>query len=76
MADILVKTCDITKNYVVGSSVLEVLKGIDLAIAEGEIITIVGESGAGKSTLLHILGMLDRPTSGSFFLNGEEIINE
>lgn len=49
---------------------LEVLKGIDINIAAGEIISIVGKSGAGKSTLLHILGTLDSPTSGSVSING------
>lgn len=56
-----------------GGTVLDVLKGVDLDLSEGEILAVVGESGAGKSTLLHILGMLDRPTSGSLILNDEEI---
>ena len=73
MSDILVKARGLTKNYTVGGHTLEVLQGVDLDIAAGEIIAIVGESGAGKSTLLHILGMLDRPTSGTFSLNGETI---
>ena len=59
-----------------GKSTLEVLKGVDLDLAEGMILAIVGESGAGKSTLLHILGMLDRPTSGNLLLNGEELIEK
>ena len=73
MADILVKARGLVKNYYIGGVVLEVLRGVDLDIKQGEIIAIVGESGAGKSTLLHILGMLDRPTAGLFSLNGEEI---
>lgn len=52
---------------------LQVLKGIDLAISAGEIVSIVGKSGAGKSTLLHILGTLDRADSGSLVLNNQTI---
>ena len=63
----------ITKNYYVGTTVLEVLKGVNLDLTKGQIIVIVGESGAGKSTLLHILGMLDRPTTGHVRLNGEDL---
>jgi lipoprotein-releasing system ATP-binding protein len=66
----------ISKQYTMGKSVLDVLRGVDLDLSEGEILAVVGESGAGKSTLLHILGMLDRPTSGSLVLNGEEIVGK
>ncbi len=52
---------------------LEVLRGIDLEIDEGEIVAVVGQSGAGKSTLLHCMGTLDLPTSGSVKVDGEEI---
>lgn len=52
---------------------LEILKGVDLEIKEGEIVSIIGSSGAGKTTLLTILGTLDRPTSGSVVINNEEV---
>ncbi len=52
---------------------LEILKGVDLEIKQGEIVSIVGSSGAGKTTLLTILGTLDRPTSGSVSINNEEV---
>jgi lipoprotein-releasing system ATP-binding protein len=65
----MLKTENIQKSY--GS--LKVLKGIDLNIGKGEVVSIVGSSGAGKSTLLHILGTLDQPDSGKLYINGEEI---
>lgn len=59
----------ITKKY----NNLQILKGIDVTINKGEIVSIVGSSGAGKSTLLHILGTLDKPDAGSIFLDNEPI---
>jgi len=63
----------ITKTYRQGSGSLEVLKGIDLQVAEGDSLCIVGSSGAGKSTLLHILGTLDRPTSGNVIFREKNV---
>ncbi|HNW60440.1 MAG TPA: ABC transporter ATP-binding protein [bacterium] len=74
MSEILLQTENIHKSYPMGrSSTLEVLKGIDLTIAEGEIITIIGPSGVGKSTLLHLIGGLDRPTQGRVRIDGDDI---
>jgi lipoprotein-releasing system ATP-binding protein len=74
MNNILLQTENLHKSYATGrSDTLEVLKGIDLAIAEGEIITIIGPSGVGKSTLLHLIGGLDRPTQGRVLVDGDDI---
>ena len=63
----------ITKTYVNGKLMVPVLHGIDLSIYEGEFTSIMGPSGSGKSTFMNILGCLDRPTSGSYRLDGEEV---
>jgi putative ABC transport system ATP-binding protein len=63
----------ITKNYRLGDVEVPVLKGIDLAIEEGEYLSIMGSSGSGKSTLMNILGCLDRPTDGHYVLEGKNL---
>jgi putative ABC transport system ATP-binding protein len=64
---------DLTKVYALGDSELRALDGVSLTIGPGEFVAIMGASGSGKSTLMNILGCLDRPTSGSYVLNGQEI---
>ena len=66
---------NINKTYYTGSTSLHVLKGIDLNIKQGELVSIMGSSGSGKSTLLNIIGMLDNFDSGEFLLNGQTINN-
>jgi len=61
------------KTFSMGTYELPVLKGINLEIKQGELIAIVGASGAGKSTLLHIIGTLDKPTSGTVTVNGQDL---
>jgi len=73
VASTLVVAHDVRKSFVHMGRTLEVLRGIDLTIDEGEIVAVVGQSGAGKSTLLHCIGTLDVPTSGSITVGGEEI---
>lgn len=65
----MLQAINITKKY----EQLQVLKGVDITVNKGEIVSIVGSSGAGKSTLLHILGTLDKPDTGTIFLNGEAV---
>ena len=69
----IIETQGLTKVYRLGQQELSVLKGIDLHIEEGEFIAIMGPSGSGKSTLMNILGCLDRPTSGRYYLDGEDV---
>ena len=65
---------DILKTYYIGQpNELEILHGIDLTVQTGEFLSIVGESGSGKSTLMNVIGALDRPTSGTYELDGEEV---
>lgn len=64
---------DIRKSYQMGSIELKVLKGVTLSIAEGEFLSIMGPSGSGKSTLMNILGALDSPSSGQYFLDGMDV---
>jgi len=69
----IIELKDIHKTFRVGDSEIAVLKGIDLQIEDGEFIALMGPSGSGKSTLLNIVGCLDRPSSGSFLLSGQDI---
>ncbi len=71
----VVKLEHITKSYKIGKITYEVLKGIDLEVFEGEFVAIMGPSGGGKSTLLNIIGLLDKPTSGRYLLEGKEVSN-
>lgn len=71
--DALIDIKNIRKAYKMGDFELEVLKGIDLNIKPREFVAIVGPSGSGKSTLMNMLGCLDTPTSGEYYLDGEEV---
>lgn len=69
----MIKVVNLQKSFQMNGYTLNVLKGITLDIARGEMIAIVGASGAGKSTLLHMLGTLDRPTGGSVLFDGQDV---
>ena len=73
MSEPLVDARGLQRSFSTGDGVIEVLRGVDLAIAPRERIAIVGNSGVGKSTLLHLLGTLDRPTAGSLQFRGEDL---
>ncbi len=68
-----IKAADLCKYYSVGGQSVRALDGVSLEIDDGEYVTIVGASGSGKSTLMNILGCLDAPTAGSYFLDGEDV---
>ncbi|MDD2570776.1 MAG: ABC transporter ATP-binding protein [Bacteroidales bacterium] len=69
----LISIRGLTKDYQIGNQVVQALRGIDLVIKKGEYVAIMGPSGSGKSTLMNILGALDSPSSGHYFLNGNDV---
>jgi putative ABC transport system ATP-binding protein len=69
----LIRTEGLTRRYRMGRETVEALRGVDLVIERGEYTAITGPSGSGKSTLMNILGCLDTPDDGSYWLNGERV---
>ena len=69
----VINIVDIVKNFKIGSVIVEALRSVSLVIRKNEFVAIMGPSGSGKSTLMNILGCLDSPTSGNYFLNGQDV---
>jgi putative ABC transport system ATP-binding protein len=73
VAEPLIRVVDLKRSYALGDVTVHALRGVTLEIAKGSMIAIVGASGSGKSTLMNILGLLDRPTSGQYFLEDQDV---
>ena len=69
----IIKTENLTKDYETGTQVVSALKGINLSVEKGEFLSIMGPSGSGKTTLMNIIGCLDSPTNGSYYLNEKSV---
>src|SRR5512141_972742 len=73
MSDVVISVRDLTKTYQVGDIEVRALRGASLDVHRGEFVCVTGPSGSGKSTFMHIVGCLDRPTSGQYFLDGKDV---
>ncbi len=73
MTDAIIRLRGITREYLMGSERVQALKGVDLEIGRNEYVAIMGPSGSGKSTMMNVLGCLDTPSGGSYWLNGHEV---
>jgi lipoprotein-releasing system ATP-binding protein len=76
MSDSLLSVSGLHKSFTTGEGTIEVLRGVDLEVARGERLAILGDSGVGKSTLLHVLGTLDHPSAGRVLFEGEDVFGK
>lgn len=73
MTDAIIRIRDLSRHYVMGSETIQALRGVSLEIRRNEYVAIMGPSGSGKSTMMNVLGCLDTPTGGEYWLNGQEV---
>jgi putative ABC transport system ATP-binding protein len=74
MHSLMLDIVDIRKSYRVGPTEVNVLKGINLSVQQGELLAIIGPSGSGKSTLMHMMGLLEKPDSGTYHIGGTKVV--
>ena len=73
MTSLLIRVTNLAKRYVVGEQLVTALRGVSVDIAQGEFVAVMGPSGSGKSTFMNLVGCLDSPTEGAYFLAGDEV---
>lgn len=73
MNDVIIRTEGLKKDYVLGAETVHAVRGVDLEICRGEFVAVMGPSGSGKSTFMNMIGCLDTPTAGKYWLNGQQV---
>jgi len=73
MSDTVIRVTGLQRSYVMGAETIHALRGVDVEIRRNEYVAIMGPSGSGKSTLMNLIGCLDTPTGGEYWLNGQEV---